>query len=236
MNRKALGAIVLLDLVLIVLWLVILVALNATRGPLETFEQALAFATERHWLFYTFTYLNAVCFTLLGTIIYAGLYAFLRRGAEMWAAIGFVFAPIYGLIALGSYLSQLVVTPRLVEALAKPEYAATATVLLQHLLHMWPQSSLQQVDQFAYALGSIPGIIFGWLLYRHSRPMRLAGALLALSGATGPFIAVGVFAGLTQLVTVASMLGGILAMPAYLSLGVNLLRSEPNPAEATVGG
>jgi hypothetical protein len=224
MKSKVLGSLVLLDLVLISMWLAILIALNVSKGPIETFEQALNFATERHWLFYYVTYINAILFTVLGTAIYAGLYVFLRRGSEMWAAIGFVFAPIYGLLALGSYLSQLIAIPRLIEMLANPAYEATATVLLQHLIQMWPQSALQQIDQFSYAIGGIPGIIFGILLYRYSRPMRVAGGLLMLSGATGPFVGVGVIAGLTQLVTVSSMIGGILAMPAYLLLGVNLLR------------
>jgi hypothetical protein len=231
MKSRILGSFILLDLVLILIWLAGLIALNIAKGPIETYEQALAFATERHWIFYGFTYVNAMLLTIIGTIIYAGLYAFLRRDDPLWAAIGFVFAPMYGLIALGSYLSQLVVIPRLIEMLAIPEYHAAVTVLLHQMIQMWPNSSLYQFDQFSYAIGGITGMIFGVLLYRHSQPMRWAGGLLALSGATGPLIAVGVIAGLPQLVTVPSMLGGILAMPAYILLGLAFLRNGSGAGE-----
>jgi hypothetical protein len=231
MKSRVLGSIILLDLVLILIWLIVLIALNIAKGPIERYEQALSFATERDWIFYGFTYVNAILLTIVGTAIYAGLYAFLRRDNPLLAAIGFVFAPMYGLIALGSYLSQLVVIPRLIEMLAIPEFHAAATVLLHHMIQMWPNSSLYQIDQFSYAIGSITGIIFGVLLYRHSKPMRWAGGLLALSGATGPFIAVGVIAGLPQLVSVPSMLGGILAMPAYVLLGLAFLRKGSGAGE-----
>jgi hypothetical protein len=231
MKNKVLGFFILLDLVLIAMFLATFLALNAIKGPIETYEQALDFATERHWLFYDFIYINSILLTLVGITIYAGLYVLLQRVDPLWATIGLVFVPLYGIIALCSYLSQLVVIPGLIEMLAKPEYEAPATVLLQQLIQIWPKSSLQQIDQFSYAISGITGIIYGLLLYRLGKPMRLAGGLFALSGATGPIIGVGVIAGLSQLVTVSSMLGAILAMPAYLLLGINLLRNRTGTAE-----
>jgi hypothetical protein len=146
----------------------------------------------------------------------------------LWAAIGFAFVPVYGLLALFSYLSQIVIVPRLVDLYAIPEYKAAVTVLLRHLIQMWPESSLQYLDQFSYAVGSIPSFIFGIGLWRTSRrkSMRLAGGLYTLSGATGPFIGAGVLAQLPQLVTAASMLGGIVSMVALGLLGVTLMRQE----------
>jgi hypothetical protein len=109
-----------------------------------------------------------------------------------------------------------VIVPRLVELYAIPEYKATATMLLRHLIQIWPESSLQYLDQFSYAVGSIPSFIFGIGLWRTPgrKSMQRAGGLYALSGATGPFIGTGVLAQLPQLVSPASVLGGSLSMIA----------------------
>ena len=228
MKSKTVGSIVLIDLVLLVMWLAIMIALNATNGPIETFEQAMDFVTERHWLFYTLSYTNAILFTFLNVTVFAGLYALLRADYPEWAAIGFAFVPIYGLIALFSYLSQIVIVPRLVDLYAIPAYKATATVLLTHMIQIWPESSLQSIDQFSYLILGIPSLIYGVALYLRNRPMRVAGGLLALSGAVTLFIGVGVIAQLTQLVSISSMIGGVLSMASFLPLGVNLLRGEPD--------
>jgi hypothetical protein len=225
-RNRTLGIIIIIDLVLLVLWLVTMIALMVTRGPIETFEQALDFATERHWLFYRVTYTNAVLFTILNVVEFAGLYALLRPDYPLWAAIGFAFAPIYGLIALLSYLSQIVVIPPLVELYAIPEYRATATVLLRHLVQIWPESSLQYIDQFSYVLLGIPSFIYGVALYRYGGRMRVPGGLLALGGPFTLMICIGVLGQFPSLVTVASMVAGVLSIAAFVPLGVNLLRGE----------
>jgi len=231
MKSRTVGWIVLLDLILVVIWLVVIMALNITRGPIETFEQALEFATEQHWLFYTVTYVNAILLTLSNVAVNAGLYSLLRTNYPVWAAIGLVFVPIYGLIALFSYLSQIVIVPRLLELHTVPEYQATAAVMLRQLVQIWPESSLQYIDQFSYAIGSIPSMIFGVGLFTYSKQLRTGGVLLTLSGATGPIIGIGVLGGFTQLVSAASMLGGVLAIVASACLAVGLLRDPASRAK-----
>jgi hypothetical protein len=234
MKGKTLGFLVLADLAVTATWLVLMIAMFATYGTLDSFEQALAFATERHWLFYTVNYGNALLLTIINTMVFAGLYAFLRRDVPGWAEIGFAFVPIYAIIALGSYLSQIVVLPRLIDLLALPEYQAATTVLLRHPIQIWPESSLQQLDQFSYFLGSIPSLIFAVGLIRRGRP-RVAVWLLGLSGFSWLFIGVGVVAGWTQLVSVTSMLGGILAIVAWVFLAMGLLRGAPERTALQTG-
>jgi hypothetical protein len=135
--------------------------------------------------------------------------------------------PIYGVFALGSYLAQLILVPRLVGLHALPEYQATADLLLRQTLQMAPESALIYFDQFSYVASGIAALIFGVALYQQGRLFRLAGALLALSGATAPLIALGIFAGIPLLVEWASMLGGVLAMVAYIPLGWALRQDEP---------
>ena len=69
-------------------------------------------------------------------------------------------------------------------------------------------------------------LFFGTALHRQGQPFRLAETLPALSGATAPLIALGIFAGIPSLVEWASMLGGVLAMVAYIPLGWALRHDE----------
>jgi hypothetical protein len=236
-KNRIVGMLVLLDLATTVVWLVIMVGLFATYGTIETFEQAMDFAVERHWLFYTVSYVNAILLTLSSVSVYAGLYALLRPHYPEWATIGFAFVPVYGLIALLSYLSQIVVVPQLVELAASPQYEATATVLLKHLIQIWPESSLQQVDQFSYVILGIPSFLYGVMLYRlGGRTVRVAGGVLALGGPFTLLMAVGVVARQMQLVELPSMIGGVLSIVAFAFLGVGLLRGEPGTPERPMRG
>jgi hypothetical protein len=219
MQNKPLGALIWVTLALLVVWLATMIFMNVTRGLITTFEQALAFASERHWLYYQLNYVNASIFSMLNMAIYAGLYGLLRDKHPSAAAIAFAFVPIYGVFALGSYLAQLILVPRLLELHALPAYQNTADLLLRQTLQMAPESALIYFDQFSHVASGIAALIFGVALYQQGRPFRLAGALLALSGATAPFIALGIFANIPPQVEWASMLGGVLAMVAYVPLG-----------------
>jgi hypothetical protein len=222
MKSKSLSLLVSANLALLVAWLGILIAQNMLRAPVTDFAAAIAFAREGHWLFYRLTYINAVLFTLTGVAVYAGLYGLLRDRYPIGAAIGFVFVPIYGILALAAYLSQLVLVPRLLDLYSQPEFQTTADLLLRQLLQLAPDSALIYFDQFSYAVVGVSALLFGLMLMREGPPYRLAGLLLGLSGLTGPFVALGIFAAIPPLVEWASMAGGILAMLAYIPLAWGL--------------
>jgi hypothetical protein len=241
MRNKTLGVIVLIDLVSLVGWLAGMILMNAAYGGISTYEGALAFARERHPFYYTFNYANAVLFSLLNTMVFAGLYAYLKRNTPLWAAIGLAFIPIYTILALFSYLSQLVIVPQLVNLLESPELQPAATALLYNLLQIYPESTLGYFDQFSYFILGIPSLIFGLALYRGGAPFRVAGVLLALSGAACLLIGPGVMFGLPALIAGPSMVGGVLSIAAFVPLCIGLLRgaaheagSEMPPAPAKV--
>ena len=86
-----------------------------------------------------------------------------------------------------------------------------------------------------YVIGGIPAMIYGICQYNYDKHFRIAGGLLALSGATGLFIAIGVIMGNRMLVSTASMIGGALAIAADLPMSVNLIRGESHTTQLKVG-
>lgn len=227
MKQKTLGIIILVDLVLLLAWLAIMIVMGASGRMPTDFSEAVSFAVEEHWLFYKLNYANASLYAILNGLVFAGLYAMLKKDGPGWAEIGIVLVPVIVFINLFSYLSQLVLVPGLVTLTGEPDSAAAAEVLLRNLLQTSPEGALIYFDQFGYFLMSVPSLVFGILLYRRGRPHNWGGALLALSGVSCLPVGVGVLAGIGWLVDAPSMIGGVLMMSAFGVIGVNLLRDRP---------
>ena len=138
---KLVAFLCLICLVLTALWVGLLVADMTSAGPLETFEQAVAHASRLHSLFYA-TYLNAALLTLAAVALFAALYAWLKPIAPDWAIIGLVFVPIYGVLNLVAYLTQVTLIPSLVALRADPQSTAAADALLRLALQAWPVSAM----------------------------------------------------------------------------------------------
>jgi len=96
MNSKTrmLGIISLSCLVLATLWLGLFIYGVVSTGPVETFEQALAFVAELDGLFYL-TYVNVILVTLSVATLFAALYVYCSPIAPEWSAMGLIFVPVY---------------------------------------------------------------------------------------------------------------------------------------------
>lgn len=230
MKHKTLGVIILIDVVCLLAWLGGMILMINAYGEIKSFDQALAFATERHPFYYTFTYANAVLFSLLNSMVFAGLYGLVKDRYPLWSAIGFVFIPVYSILAIISYLSQLVIIPPLIELLAEPRYQAVVEVLLRNLIQNWSGSTLGYFDQFSYFILGIPSLIFGLALLPFGKLMKAAGLMLALSGASCLLIGPGVIFDIPALISAPSMLGGVLSITAFIPLSIALLRGVPDGA------
>lgn len=225
MNYKITGFLALACLLLTLLWLGLLIADMASAGPLDTFEQVTAHAARLGWLFYV-TYLNAALITLAATAFMSALYVTLKPTAPNWAVIGLVFTPVYCVLNLIAYLSQVTVVPTLVFLRADPLYTATVDVLLRLTLQSWSPSAVAFFNGLAYAILGIPSILFGGLLFRHSGSLRWGGCLLALNGVA---CITGIFGYLTgsSLLSQGVIIGGVLFLMALLPLSWAFLRNSP---------
>lgn len=174
MQTKFTGWLSLLCLVLTVIWLALLIAGMAGAGPLDTFERTLAYVKPLGVAFYL-TYINAALITVVAVILFALLYRAYQSAAPEWAIIGLVFIPIYGVMNLCVYLSQVTVVPQLLQLQSMPEYQTLAPLLLRQTLQIWPYSAVATVNNLAYAVLGIPSLIFGSLMLKTRPALRLGG-------------------------------------------------------------
>ncbi len=223
MKNKVTGILAGLDFLFTLIWLGQMVGKQLVYGSLVEFDQALSYAKEAHWFFYSATYINAILLTLFGLMLYASLYALLKETQSAWAIVGLVFVPLYGILALFSYLCQLTITPALITQLEDPQLQPGAMFLLHHLLQSWPKSTLILFDQFSYFLLGFPCLIYGLLMWK-TQQLRIPGALFAISGVLCLLIGPGVVARILVLIDVPSMAGGVLSIAATGWLAVSLLR------------
>jgi hypothetical protein len=222
MKAKTLGAMSLTCLIVTVLWLVLYIYSVASAGPLETLEQALASVARPDALFYL-TYANATLVTLSATMLFAGLYVYCQPTAPGWSAMGLVFVPVYCVLNLFAYLSQITIVPRLLALQQTAEYQAASRLLLGQMVQQWPGSAVNVLNNLAYAILGIPSIVFGVLLCRRGSSTRLPGVLLALNGVACIIGMAGVVSG-SGLLQQGSIVGGALFLLALIPLSLTFLR------------
>jgi len=223
-NTKLPGFISLFCLIVTVIWLVLLIWEAASAGPTETFEQALTRVAKLDAVFYM-TYINAAFITLGVTALFAGMYVYCRPLAAEWSVIALVFVPVYSVLNLFAYLSQVLIVPRLLDLYQMTEYRAPAEFWLRQMIQQWPNSSVYIFNNLAYAVLGIPSIIFGVLLLRQDFWKRLAGFLLALNGIACIAGIVGIALGNSAL-SRGSLVGGVLFLFALIALSRAFLRRE----------
>jgi len=224
MNTKLLGVLSLTCLMITILWLVLFVAGMAVAGPLETFEQVLAYVNKLGSLFYL-TYANAALITVSAVMLFAALYIHYKPIAPEWSAIGVMFVPIYGALNLIAYLSQVTVVPRLLELQVFPEYQVFSQFLLRLFIQQWPDSAISIVNNLAYAVLGVPSIIFGILMLKSVPALRLGGVLLTLNGITCIVGFIGIAAQSAWL-SQGSLVGGVLFLLALVPMSFVFLQQS----------
>lgn len=215
-GEKLLGGVALTCLIVTAIWLALLIYGTAARGAVETYEEALA-AAETVDLLEVLTYVNAALITVSAMMLFAGLTVLLRTRAPLWAAMGAVFVPVYGLLNLFAYLSQLTIVPRLAAL------GPASDPLLAQMVQAWPGSMVNVLNNLGYAVLGIPSIIFGVLLVREDPPLPLTGYLLGLSGAASIVGIVGIGARIAPL-ELGSIVGGVLFLAALVGFSAAWLR------------
>ena len=226
MKTKFIGVAALITFLFTAVWLILLIWDQAAAGPLETIEQVVAYLSSRDWR-YTLTYLNAAAVTLSATVLMSLLYLFCREAAPEWALIGFAFVPVYCTLNLVTYLSQIIIVPALINYLGSVMDDRLIHLLLAQLIQIWPDSAVGFFNGLAYALLGIPSIIYGLILMRGSRLMKIAGWLLALNGLACILGIIGYLTG-SALLAAGITIGGSLFLLALLPLSLSFLRPTLN--------
>jgi hypothetical protein len=216
-RTRILGILSITCLILTILWLVFLIADMASAGPMETFEQVLAHVSKLNALFYL-TYSNAALITVSAVMLFAALYIHYKSSAPEWSAIAVAFVPIYGVLNLIAYLSQITIVPHLLELLSQPEYQVPARFMLQQSIQTWPDSAIAILNGLAYAVLGIPSVIFGVLMTKSDPALRVGGVLLALNG----IACIAGFIGVQQ----GTLIGGVLFLLALVPMSWVFLKQS----------
>lgn len=220
-HPRQLGILTVAALTTTVVWLALLLTSGIATPPPETLEEALASVHMLDATFYL-TYVNAVLVTLTTTALFSGLYVNCRRRHPMAAMLGFVFVPAYTVLALIAYTSPLTIVPRLA-ALQQPAYEPAVSLLLAQFVQSWTGSVISVINTLAYAILGIPSIIFGIIFIRWQQDLRLAGSLLAFSGAASIVGIIGIGMQI-EILSVGSLAGSALYVAALVPLAYVLLR------------
>ena len=180
-SERQLGWLALVTAVLTTLWLGLLFYSTYLTGFADTFDQAVENAVAHGWVFYA-GYANAALITVVAMMLFAGFYVYCRSVALVWAVIGLVFVPVYGVLNLIVYVSQLTVVPPLLDQYQANGAETTIEPMLAMWMQGWTGSAMWMLNNLAYAILGIPSIVFGALLGRQNPALSRAGWILAASG------------------------------------------------------
>jgi hypothetical protein len=228
MNKKLIGIFAWISFVFVTLWIALFIISAATYGPTKTFEQALGFVSRLDVLFYL-TYLNATIFTLLAVMLMAGLYLICKTTHPTWSIMGAALIPIYGIMNVFAYFSQIVLMPVLIPLREISNFQTAVDVWLRVSIQTLPGSAMNTINNLAYAILGIPSIIFGVILYQQIKSLRIPGILLGLNGIACIIGVVGILMD-NAILSWGSVIGGVLWWAALLPLGMVLFKENANPS------
>lgn len=161
--------------------------------------------------FRTMNYVNVTLLTI-GVIVFFSFLHIYFTGYHSYSIVGFVFIPIYGVINLVCYSSQISIVPDIARsAIAAEDNLLFAAALVQAS----STSMIGFLNGLAYAILGIPSILFGILLYRRSK--RVSGAFLQLNGMMCMIGFIGYITG-SRAVSLGIMIGGILFLLSLISM------------------
>ena len=150
MNYRLFKSITVLDLALVILWFVLMIAGVLINGPIVTQDDAIQLISDRSLLF-TLTYANAVVFTILTTFVFVGLYRYCRDSNEELSLIGLILVPVYSILNIAVYFSQIALVPALMQIFSTGENEIQKLILTQ-FVQACPGSSMAVLNNLAYAI------------------------------------------------------------------------------------
>jgi hypothetical protein len=224
MNQKTIGIISSIAILTNIIWILLMMLMEGNAPVFKTLGERISFI-ESKAILYKLSYLNAALLTVIGILFMTSLYIYSRKKNEFWPTIALVFIPIYGILNLFSYLSQVFIVPALLNLYKLPESKEISSILLNLTLHNWHGSIVESLNGLAYAILGIPSIIFPILIMRKPLVLACGGIMLMTSGVLAIIAFLGTLVS-TQYLTSISIIGGILATLANFPIAYHYLFSK----------
>jgi len=216
MKTKMFGKVSLVCLIVSILWLVLMVLSIARIGSIDTQEQAINSVTNPDWLFYL-TYVNAVIITILATILFVGLYLYCKPSEPEWSMIGLIFVPVYCMLNLFSYFSQITIVPKLLSYQNVADNDVVFNIFLGQMVQGWQGSAVSVINNFAYAILGVSSIAFGVVLLKKRKFAKVSGIFLILNAIACIIGIIGIVAG-NKIIGMGSVVGGVFFIIALVFL------------------
>lgn len=203
-------------LIVLVLWVVLMIASGSNIQPDWMIDDYLNYALEQDIIF-VLNYLNAIVFTALVIILFGLLYLLMKDNYPLLTFIGLLFVPIYGMMNMIAYGSQVTVVPILGARNLDPEY-------LIQWIQIYPGSVIGMLNGLAYTLLGLPSILFALALHRRGFLGQITGDLLILNAVLCLLGSIGVLTG-NRVLMLGTVAGGFVFTLAVLTLYL-MLRKE----------
>jgi hypothetical protein len=224
-NRKQLRVIVLIDLISLSFWAIFMVLDLFSAGLIDTPDEAFNYVSNQSILYFL-NYLNAVIFTLATTMLFVGFYLYFSpKSKSIWPLLGLIFVPVYSLMNIFAYGSQITIIPMLLPLVEVLEYQNEIKVLILMLIQASPGTIVNTINLAAYGILAIPSIIFARELIRESQTAKkLSGLFLGLNGISCAISICALLLLNYPLAGITSMFGGFLTLLSLIPLEVALIK------------
>ncbi|MHA2226718.1 MAG: hypothetical protein ACXAC8_16015 [Candidatus Hodarchaeales archaeon] len=226
-SNKQFGMIVLIDIISVSFWAISIVLDTFSTGSINTLDEAFNHVSNQTFFFFL-NYINGVIFTLTTTVLFVGFYLhFHMKTRSPWLLLGLIFVPIYSLMNLFAYGSQITIIPMLLPLLEVTEYQNVIKVVILMLTQVYPGTIVNTINLAAYGILAIPSIIFARELMKQlQRAKKISGIILGLNGISCIVSILALVLLILPLAMISSMFGGFLTLMSLIPLEIGLIREE----------
>lgn len=234
MRSKAIGIIHLLTCGITLLWLIPVIIFPEKMAQLNDVSKVFQHLKENR-TFLIYSYLAAASLTLFVVAQLDVLALHLKKRNSLFVSIATRFIPIYGIINLLVYTSQVAIIIFIIENPILSNFHYEMMFFLKVFYHVMENSLMFYFNFLAYAILAIPSLILGIEVYRYFKEKLsigwaiTGGGLLGLNG----LFCITSFIGLllqNQELIFLNFLGGGIYTIAVLIIGMGFikLKSESN--------
>ena len=177
---KTIRTVSLILTLLLILWVLFMILLTSGINENWTNERYLQFAKE-NGILYFLSYLNGVIFTVITMALFGLLYIFIQNEKPVLSIIGILFVPVYGVLNIFAYGSQITVVPQLLSEVNIEHLTECRAEYLVQWIQTKPETAVGMINGVAYALLGIPSVCFGVALFKRIPFGMVVGWLLFIN-------------------------------------------------------
>ncbi len=130
---------------------------------------------------YVLSYINALIFTILTVSLFGLIYLFTKETNPVLSTLGLLFIPIYGVLNVFAYGSQISIVPQLLSDVNFTEMTECTLDSYVQWIQTKTDSIVGIINAAGYAVLGIPSVCFGIALYRSVPYSLIIGWLMLIN-------------------------------------------------------